>query len=403
MFAFWLGREFKLSIAELFAVFPGAKFEYLWEEIALISGIEKKDVLARASRLWGVIKIIQLSPEYRGKPEENIYEDAQKKEGKFSFWLSVFWENSIKVHLMRIKKHLKERGISVRFVNKNFSNLSSAQVIGENLVQKWSDYSLIVLGRTEYFWKTIWVQDIASYGKRDYGKTRDMQVGMLPPKLAQIMINLAREKNFSVKTSPIDPLLPGEGDMVVYDPFCGLWTVLIESILMWNSAVYGSDISRENIEKTRKNIDFARSNFENRLETSDLLVLDAKWISSSPLLKNSEAIVTEGFLGQIFQKYSVTEKKILEVQDVLLDIYQHFFLGLKKANFKGNIVISFPFWDIRGKYFYFSKIYDIINQYCETQHLLPYHESIKHTRSWSLLYKRKDQVVGREIFKLKMK
>jgi len=37
MFAFWLGREFKLSLAELWAVFPRASFEYLGKDVALIS------------------------------------------------------------------------------------------------------------------------------------------------------------------------------------------------------------------------------------------------------------------------------------------------------------------------------------------------------------------------------
>jgi hypothetical protein len=67
------------------------------------------------------------------------------------------------------------------------------------------------------------------------------------------------------------------------------------------------------------------------------------------------------------------------------------------------IVISFPFWDIRGKYHYFSEVYDIIKKYCKIQHLLPFHDEIKHTRSGSLLYKRPNQTVGREIFKLTMK
>jgi tRNA G10 N-methylase Trm11 len=39
--------------------------------------------------------------------------------------------------------------------------------------------------------ETIWVQDIESYTERDIDRDRSMTVGMMPPKLAQIMINLA--------------------------------------------------------------------------------------------------------------------------------------------------------------------------------------------------------------------
>jgi len=130
--------------------------------------------------------------------------------------------------------------------------------------------------------------------------------------------------------------------------------------------------------------------------------LDARGISTSPLLKHSDVLVTEGYLGQIFQKYSITEKKIQEEKQKLLEIYSHFFEELKRANYKGTIVISFPFWEVRGKYFYFSEIYTLLDTYCKKEHLLPFHETIKHTRSGSLLYKRENQIVGREIFKLRI-
>ena len=59
------------------------------------------------------------------------------------------------------------------------------------MVERGTDFTLIVAGDTEYFGKTVWVQDIENYSKRDYGKTRDMEVGMLPPKLAQMMIHIS--------------------------------------------------------------------------------------------------------------------------------------------------------------------------------------------------------------------
>jgi tRNA G10 N-methylase Trm11 len=90
---------------------------------------------------------------------------------------------------------------------------------------------------------------------------------MLPPKLAQIMIHMALTPTLS----------QGErGQATIYDPFCGLGTVLIESILMQNTAVYGSDISPENIEKTKENLNYTRKNFPNKVKTTETLVLDAK-------------------------------------------------------------------------------------------------------------------------------
>jgi tRNA G10 N-methylase Trm11 len=63
---------------------------------------------------------------------------------------------------------------------------------------------------------TIACQDIDAYTKRDTSKSRDMVVGMMPPKLAQIMINLATEGRKEI----------------IYDPFCGLGTILIEAANM---------------------------------------------------------------------------------------------------------------------------------------------------------------------------
>lgn len=46
-------------------------------------------------------------------------------------------------------------------------------------------------------------------------RDRSMTVGMMPPKIAQIMINMATE---------------GDSDMAIWDPFCGLGTTLIEAL-----------------------------------------------------------------------------------------------------------------------------------------------------------------------------
>jgi hypothetical protein len=70
--------------------------------------------------------------------------------------------------LLDFKKSLKEQNISSRFVNKDFQNLSSAQILGENLVEKGSDINIITTKNEVFIAKTIWVQDINAYSKRDF-------------------------------------------------------------------------------------------------------------------------------------------------------------------------------------------------------------------------------------------
>ena len=46
-------------------------------------------------------------------------------------------------------------------------------------------------------------------------RDRSMTVGMMPPKIAQIMINLGTK---------------GHKNVIIWDPFCGLGTTLIEAL-----------------------------------------------------------------------------------------------------------------------------------------------------------------------------
>jgi hypothetical protein len=52
---------------------------------------------------------------------------------------------SLRDILVKVKKKLKNENISSRFTNKDFKNLSSAQIIAENLVERESDFNAIYL------------------------------------------------------------------------------------------------------------------------------------------------------------------------------------------------------------------------------------------------------------------
>jgi hypothetical protein len=70
-------------------------------------------------------------------------------------------------------------------------------------------------------------------------------------------------------------------------------------------------------------------------------------------------------------KNNISEKRISEQKLRLEELYERFFSGLKRINFPGTIVISFPFWEISGKYFYFEEIYNILDKYTEIQKIFP--------------------------------
>jgi len=377
-FALW--REYKLSTAEILAVFSNGKTIYFNKDVLILEWIDRNEVLEKADFLWWTIKIFEIS-------ENEIIDDTLEVEWKFKYWISIFWDKkNLKEILNSTKKILKENWVSSRFINKDFSNLSSAQIIWEKLVKSGTDYSYIFDFDKKYIWKTIWVQDIYSYSKRDYSKDRDMQTWMLPPKLCQMMINISSGKT-------------------IYDPFVWLGTVLIESILMWNKKVYGSDLNQTMVEHSRNNIfKFAQEN-NIILEDVEFIKLNAKFINESSVLleKNIDAIVTEWYLWEIMTQKNISIDRINKQKESLISIYEKFFENLKKINYTWNIVICFPFWEISWKYIYFEEIYKTLSILCDIQPLFPSNFENITTKAWSLLYKREKQLVWREIFKLKIK
>lgn len=390
MFAFELWREYRLSIAEIYALFPEMEIIYVDEKILLVDNINEGWLIKIAPKMWWTIKIIKcLSDKSYDLSEINdLMISLFTDERKTNYAVNFYWKTKAnqKDFLLKSKKYFAKSWLSTRFVNQDFQNIKSYLVAKEKLIETKTDFNIFFTPLDTFLWSTIFVQDIDSYAKRDFWKTRDMQVGMLPPKLAQMMINIWWWKS-------------------IYDPFCWLWTILLESIISWNNEVYWSDISEDMIKSTKKNIDFIKDEFNTDLKTSEVIKLDAKDIANSPILNNNkiDSIVTEWYLWEIFWKHSIDIDKVKNQRLILANIYTSFFSWLKKVWFSWNIVISFPFWEIKWKYNYFEEIYDILNKYCQTQNLLPNWTNFTPSKSWSLLYKRPDQTVWREIFKLKIK
>ena len=401
MFWFQLWREFKLSIAEILSVFSHYKIVYLDKRFLILKFIDKKQIFKLIVYdelcLWWTIKIFEV--EKNNDFEDFILKRALKSSSKFIYWVSVFWDKSnLKNILKSSKKVLKNNDISSRFVNKNFENLSSSQIFLKGLVNKKSDFTILNCKEKVYIWTTIWSQDINKYSKRDYGKFRDTQIGMLPPKLAQIMINISC--GFNKKDIYI----------YIYDPFLWSWTVLIEATLMWYKSLYGSDINEKMINFSISNLQKLKNDWNNfsfkifMFDARDLWDLKTKNLELNSLIKSWNLnIITEWFLWEIMTNKNICESRINIQRKKLAKLYKKFFLGLKKSSFSWNIVISFPFWELDWKYIFFSEIYNIISEFCLIEKLLPLDLIFKETRSGSLLYKRNNQLVWREIFKLKLK
>jgi len=410
-FAIW--REFKLSIAEIISVFPGVSVLYSAKNIMIIDWISETEILSKAPSLWWTIKIFELKvlvdKESILNSISNIWSSFNSK---FNYWLNIYWEEKIRLaqFLMDVKRHLKSNNIWSRFVNKNDVNLSSAQILWNSLLKRWADINIVDLGWIFYFWKTIWVQDIDAYSARDYWKSRDMDIWMLPPKLSQMMINLSRCESNEINS--------------LYDPFIWLWTILIEWAYMWINNLFWSDFNPDMVQASKSNLWNIKWKINNPLVSKSeiknplaplsggilefsisIIEADARDSEENKILLNNkiDSIVTEWFLWEVMTQKNINLDRIWVQRKNLSKLYEKFFSWLTSIWFKWNIVISFPFWDLKGKYVFFEEIYDIINSHCEILPLFPSEFDFKETKSWSLLYRRQKQLVWREVFKLKIK
>lgn len=395
-FWFQLWREWKLSVAEIVNFFPESNIIFSGSWVLILENIEKSYLQENFYKLGWTIKIFEL--DFFANIEdiyESILETALNTEWKFKYSLNLFWEKSLKLEniLKKTKNLLKNKSISARYFNKDdWKNLSSAQILGNSILKKWFDFNIINLWNIFYFGKTLEVQDIDSYSKRDFSKNRDMQVGMLPPKLCQMMINIWKESKDCESKN-------------VYDPFVWLGTVLIEALNMWIPKVFWSDLSEKMVDESRKNIsDFISKNWLKNISFK-IEKLNAKFINESEILQKEkiDLIVTEWYLWEIMTKKNISLDRINKQKESLLSIYLKFFENLAKVDFSWRIVICFPFWELNGKFIYFNEILEILNKFCVIENIFKNSEINLSSKSGSLLYKREKQLVWREIFKLKIK
>jgi len=392
LYWFELWREFKLSISEILSVFSTWKVIYSEKSVLILDWLTQEKILWKANFLGWVIKIFELNIK---SDLDDIFDSilnySKNFDWKFNYWINLFWDTNLQLSkvLINTKRFLKQNNISSRFVNKNDKNLSSAQIIWNNLIKRWIDFNIIDLWGIFYFWKTIWVQDINAYSARDYWKSRDMDIWMLPPKLSQIMINLSRNNWNDLES--------------IYDPFVWLWTILIEWAYMWIKKLYWSDFNLKMIQESKSNLWNLKSKLW-KIDT-EIIEFDARDMNENPILKNNkiDSIVSEGFLWEVMTQKNINMDRINIQKKNLLKLYEKFFNGLNKVWFSGNIVISFPFWDLKWKYVFFEEVYNILDNCCEILPLFPSEFDFKETKSWSLLYKRQKQLVWREIFKLRIR
>ncbi len=379
-YLFVLGNHRALSIAELYMRYPEGTFVAIgqdWAVMDLPFEFSQRDLNA----LGGSIKAAKILGEVTGGNVSNILATAlaERDQGtKIEYGVSVYGiaERNLKSILIGLKKTLQKAEIKSRFINNNFQNITAAQY--KSIRGKGVELLVAKEGARHWVAETVGMQDIDAYSKRDYGKPfRDMKMGMLPPKLAQILINLTGVSG------------------TIWDPFCGSGALVMEGLLMGHPMV-GSDIHAERVAGAKKNVDWAITEFPIKVSV-ELLTHDA----TKPFDPTFDAIAAEADLGMPHSQQIRPDilNKIMSDLDLL---YLRFFQNLKSMGCDKPIVIALPFFRTAdGRELDMAKtIRSVEGLGFKRTPLLP--DMLKAEDRFSLRYSRPDQSVGRAIYRFQL-
>lgn len=387
-----LGRQPYLGLAELESLFGAACISPLGEHAALI----ETDESIIFNRLGGVIKLAKLLTVLDTTEWKNIEQhlisvvqehSSHLPDGKMTLGLSVYGlavkPDKINATGLKLKKLIKATGRPVRVVPNKTPDLSSAQVLHNNLTgeRAW-EIIFIGVGNKTYLAQTINVQDINAYAARDQVRPkRDARVGMLPPKLAQIIINLAVGKNPEYRSLNTEVT----SEFKILDPFCGTGVILQEALLMGYS-VYGTDLEPRMIEYSEANLRWLNSGFriqnsEFRTEAGDATI--HKW-------SKFDVIAAETYLGRPFSALPSPDvlRKVMEDVDM---IHKKFLQNVAKQTKPGfRMCIAVPAWKTSHGFAHL-KMLDNLGELGYTRAVFT------HVDSRDLVYHRPEQTVAREL------
>ncbi len=122
LYAFTLGRESRLSLAELVALFGRSSYQSHTDEVALFSlDIPRESMRKIFLQIGGSIRVIEILGETsreRFPTDALSYLRSHHTDGKNTFALgSVGAEMQLQSMGLRIKKTLTEKNISARLIN----------------------------------------------------------------------------------------------------------------------------------------------------------------------------------------------------------------------------------------------------------------------------------------------
>lgn len=439
MYIALLGRQPEISLAELAAVFGADCVNRISQQFAEVQ-TSQFDI----TTLGGTIKCAKVITELPASRTDKASLLAASRfitqhyhakwahsPHKITLGLSAYNLNVTARDVQKtgliLKSSLKKSGTSLRIIPNDQPALSTATAHNNKLGGSPHKVELLLVKTTDrrlIIAESRGVQNITAYTRRDrHRPKRDTFVGMLPPKLAQIMLNLAlgvgslarhrscgnsvmsripavsSKSNASgnavrrtidlserLKSDPLTEV--GRRHPLILDPFCGTGTVLQEALLA-GYGVVGTDLSQKMVDYTTENLSWLQSTFTAPGNVIDIHQADATthhWPNSESLA----AVVCETYLGQPFSAPPAPQK-LAEIAGSCNHIITSFLTNIRPQLAPNTpLCIAVPAWyDASGRATHLPLI----------KHLqkLGYHQ-LNHI---PLIYRRPDQTVARELLILR--
>lgn len=354
-----LGRQPELSLAELAGYAEGREINLEIKEvsgpIALIRGNlpEPKQMMGD---LAGVVKIASAGLPLP-RPEttnewieilEPIMASAIAPGQSLTFGLSFYGEQRYlplakeqeRLALV-LKRALKIYVSHLRWVSGRGKPLTSVQVAKNKLdTEQGCELVIFCSDKTVTIGRTLVVQTFEAWSERDYNRPRrDTWRGMLPPKLARMMVNMLG--------------LPPRGTLL--DPFCGSGTVLSEATLLGWTKLIGADKSARAVKDARTNLEwmtaqnftqhaFAHSHECANGKEMNFLVSAVEDLPQRLAPSSIQAIVTEPYLGTPFVS-APSLGAVNRLRSELLPLYNNMLKVFAEAMvINGRAIFVAPHW-----------------------------------------------------------
>lgn len=430
MYVTILGRQPALGIAELEQLYSSTSVRWFSDVSALVDtpslDFERLGGSQKAGRV-----IAELHGDWRQVSMRLIKEYVSawsSHEGKITLGLSAYGfkvtARDVQKTGVILKSKLKNHGVSLRLIPNAEPALNTATSHHNKLGLSDNHVELLIIraanGRVVIA-ESIGAQNITAIAARDQARPRtDAFVGMLPPKLARMMINMAGglyhltpsaeaalsdslprpssqpQADVSVRSEAVSSGVIGSElttDLhrpVLLDPFCGTGVVLQEAALLGYD-VYGTDLSEKMVDYSRTNLEWITQKYS--LDTAITIeqadAMDGHW--RTPV----DAVVCETYLGQPFSA-PPSPDKLVQVRDNCNHIISSFLRNIGAQLRSGTLlVVAVPAWrDAAGNFTHLPLI--------GTLEKLGYdHITLKNARTEQLIYYRETQVVARELLLLK--